>query len=432
MPLPAGTLIGRYELLEPAAAGRLSEVYKARDTSIGRTVAVKLLAASLADDPAWLKRFEQEARAAGQLDHPNVVSIHDVGIHERRPYLVSEWLEGETLRQRLATADTPWRKAVAYALQIAHGIAAAHDKGIIHRDLKPENVFLTRDGRIKILDLGLAKTSPAPMIDSADAAPPTAATITQPGAVLGTVGYMSPEQVRGQRADARSDIFSFGAILYEMLAGRRAFLGESAIETLVAILREDPPPIPSSAYAPAALEAITRRCVEKNPEERFQSARDVAFALEELLKIPDKGSGRSSSGSRPSTRTTRPLSRVTKDSESARKRPRDDDSGFRLIYRDKELILAPGENIVGRGRGATIQLSSKSISRRHARIVVQDDQATLEDLQSKNGTFLRGERIEAPTRLADGDAIRMGSSSMTLRARRETDTTETGGKSSGR
>src|SRR5262249_51616584 len=151
MPLPAGTLIGRYELVEPAASGRLSEVYKARDTSIDRTVAVKLLAASLADDPSWLKRFEQEARAAGRLDHPNITSIPDAGIYERRPYRVSEWLEGETLRQRLATAETPWRKAVAYALQIAHGIAAAHEKGIVHRDLKPENVFLTREGRIKIL-----------------------------------------------------------------------------------------------------------------------------------------------------------------------------------------------------------------------------------------------------------------------------------------
>ena len=432
MPLPAGTLIGRYELLEPAASGRLSEVYKARDTSIDRTVAVKLLAASLADDPAWLKRFEQEARAAGRLDHPNILSIHDVGIYARRPYLVSEWLEGETLRQRLATAEVPWRKAVAYALQIAHGIAAAHEKGLIHRDLKPENVFLIRDGRIKIVDLGLAKTSPAPIIDSTDAASPTAATLTQPGAVLGTVGYMSPEQVRGQRVDARSDIFSFGAILYEMLAGRRAFLGESPIETLIAIVREDPPPIPSSSAAPAALEAIMRRCVEKNPEERFQSARDVAFALEELLKIPEKASGRSSSGVRPSGRTTRPLSRATKDTETGRRRVRDDDSGFRLVYRDKELILAPGENIVGRGRGATIQLSSKSISRRHARIVVRDDQATLEDLGSKNGTFLRGERIESPRRLADGDPIRVGSSSMTFRVRQKTDTTESGGKSSGR
>jgi len=424
MPLPPGTVIGRYELLESVASGRLSEVYRARDNSIGRTVAVKLLGASLADDPEWLGRFEQEARAAGQIDHPNVLAIHDVGVHDRRPYLVLEWLNGETLRQRLATTETPWRKAVGYAVQIAHGVAAAHEKGVVHRDLKPENVFVTRDGRIKIVDLGLAKTA-VPLIESLDPESRTAATVTQPGAVLGTVGYMSPEQVRGQSADARSDIFSFGAILYEMLAGRRAFQGESTIETLIAIVREDPPALTLPEDAPDALEAIVRRCVEKNPEERFQSARDVAFALEELLRIPEKGAGKRSRG-RSSSQTTRPLPGSAKDAGARRRKHSEEDSGFRLVYRDREIVLAPGENILGRGRGATIQLSSKSISRRHARIVVREGEATLEDLQSKNGTFLRGERVPGPVRLADGDPIRMGSASMTIRLRKDTATTESG------
>ena len=427
MPLPPGTLIGRYELLESIAASRMSEVYKARDTSIGRTVAVKVLAASLSDDPAWLKRFEMEARAAGQLDHPNILSIHDVGVHERRPYLVSEWLDGETLRQRLAVAAMPWRKAVAAALQVAQGIATAHEKGIVHRDLKPENLFVTRDGRIKILDLGLARTLPAPMLGPADPESLTLATVTQPGTVLGTVGYMSPEQVRGQPADARSDIFSFGAILYEMAAGGRAFRAESPIETMIAILREDPRPIPDSVEAPSALVSIIRRCVEKNPEERFQSARDVAYALEDLLARRHRDTSSAPSGRSTKGGKRRPLSsgtgRPTRDRGSAA-----EDSCFRLVLSEREVILRSGENVVGRGRGATVRIPSDSISRRHARILIRGEEATLEDLDSKNGTFLRGERIESPSSLRPGDTIRLGSVSMTLQILPATGTTETGSK----
>jgi hypothetical protein len=255
-------------------------VYRARDTRLGRDVAIKTLPASLAADADRLRRFEQEARATGVLNHPNILAVFDVGSHEGAPYVVSELLEGDTLRDRLAGGALAPRKALEYAVQIARGLAAAHEKGIVHRDLKPENVFVTRDGRVKILDFGLAKLAPAGFT-------PDGVTREMPGTgagtVLGTVGYMSPEQVRGQPLDHRSDIFAFGAVLYEMLSGRRAFRGNSAVETLNAILKEDPPPLTEkSRPLPPALERIVAHCLEKTPEERFQSARDLAFHLEQL------------------------------------------------------------------------------------------------------------------------------------------------------
>ncbi len=256
----------------------MGEVYRARDTRLGRDVAIKVLPASLSGDADRLRRFEQEARAAGVLNHPNILTIYDIATHEGSPCVVSELLEGQTLRERLGSGSLPVRKATEYALEIARGLAAAHDKGIVNRDLKPENVFLTSDARVKILDFGLAKLTQAEK-QEADAATISA---TEPGAVLGTVGYMSPEQVRGRAADHRADIFSFGAILYEMVAGRRAFRGESPVETMNAILKEDPPEL---SVAPA-LERIVRRCLEKNPQERFQSARDLAFALEAMSWAP--------------------------------------------------------------------------------------------------------------------------------------------------
>jgi hypothetical protein len=256
-------------------------VYRARDTRLGRDVAIKTLPASLAADADRLRRFEQEARAAGVLNHPNILAVFDVGSHEGAPYVVSELLEGDTLRDRLAGGALAMRKAVEYAVQIARGLAAAHEKGIVHRDLKPENVFVTRDGRVKILDFGLAKLAPTGLgPDSATREMPPG---TGAGTVLGTVGYMSPEQVRGQPLDHRSDIFAFGAVLYEMLSGRRAFRGNSAVETLNAILKEDPPPLTeTSRPVPPALERIVAHCLEKTPEERFHSARDIAFHLEQL------------------------------------------------------------------------------------------------------------------------------------------------------
>ncbi len=260
----------------------MGEVYRAKDPRLGRDVAIKVLPASFSADPDRLRRFEQEARAAGILNHPNITAVHDIGTHDGAPYVVTELLEGETLRGALSGGRLSPRKAIDYALQIAHGLSAAHEKGIVHRDLKPENLFVTRDGRVKILDFGLAKLTHTEQAGGATNLP-TATAGTEPGVVLGTLGYMSPEQVKGKNADARSDIFSFGAILYEMLSGKRAFHGDSAAETMSAILREDPPDlsVTNQSVSPG-LERIVRHCIEKNPEQRFHSAHDVAFALEAL------------------------------------------------------------------------------------------------------------------------------------------------------
>jgi dipeptidyl aminopeptidase/acylaminoacyl peptidase len=264
-------------LFPPRGGGGLAEVYRARDTRLGREVAVKVLPSELSRDPDRLRRFEQEARLAGSLNHPNVLSLHDVGSHDGAPYLVTELLEGHSLREVLETGPLPVRKAVEHAEQIAHGLAAAHAKGIVHRDLKPGNVFVTKDGRVKILDFGLAKLTQA---DPGVAASSQLSTDTAEGRVVGTVGYMAPEQVRGHAVDARSDIFALGAVLYETLSGRRAFAGETTADTLTAILTKDPEDLSRPGLAvPASLERIVRRCLEKDPEERFQSARDVAFAL---------------------------------------------------------------------------------------------------------------------------------------------------------
>src|SRR5213594_4290999 len=244
MALTSGTRLGPYEIITSLGAGGMGEVYRARDTRLGRDVAIKVLPSSYADNKERLHRFEQEACAAGALNHPNILSIHDIGTHDGSPYVVSELLEGETLRERMGGAAQPQRKAIDYALQVAHGLAAAHEKGIVHRDLKPENVFITKDGRVKILDFGLAKLTEASVALAGAASLLTVPAETQPGMVLGTMGYMAPEQVRGQAADYRADIFAFGAILYEMLSGQRAFRGATAADTISAILDKDPPDLP--------------------------------------------------------------------------------------------------------------------------------------------------------------------------------------------
>src|SRR5712691_5157199 len=282
MTIASGSRLGPYEVIAPLGAGGMGEVYRARDSRLGREVAIKVLPASFSNDPDRLRRFEQEARAAGLLNHPNITAVYDIGQHEGAPYVVQELLEGETLRAVLAGGRLSPRKAIECSLQIVHGLAAAHEKGIVHRDLKPENVFVTKDGRVKILDFGLAKLT---HIEAGSQATnlPTATAGTEPGVVLGTLGYMSPEQVRGKSADARSDIFSFGAILYEMLSGARAFHGDSAADTMSAILKEDPPDLSATnRQIPPGLERIVRHCLEKNPEERFHSAHDLAFDLEAL------------------------------------------------------------------------------------------------------------------------------------------------------
>jgi Tol biopolymer transport system component len=268
----------------------MGEVYRARDERLKRDVAVKVLPQSFASDPERMRRFEQEAQAAGGLNHPNILAIHDVGTVEGSPYLVSELLEGETLRERLVAGPLPARKAIDFAAQVARGLAAAHEKGIVHRDLKPENLFVTRDGRVKILDFGLAKSVAAGQADAATNLP-TQAAATEPGVVLGTMGYMSPEQVRGRAADVRSDIFAFGAILYEMLSGKRAFHGDSAADTMSAILTKEPPELSeTNRNISPGLERIVRHCLEKNPEERFHSAHDLAFDLQALSSDSDAAS----------------------------------------------------------------------------------------------------------------------------------------------
>ena len=278
MPISAGTRIGPYEIVNWLGAGGMGEVYRARDSRLGRDVALKLIPESFATDPSRLNRFEQEARAAGQLNHPNVLAVYDIGIYAGAPYIVSELLEGESIRSRLAAGALPTRKAVDYARQIAAGLAAAHDKGIVHRDVKPDNLFVTADGRVKILDFGIAKlTRPAEEQIGHTGLP----TETASGIVVGTAGYMSPEQVRGEPVDARSDIFSVGIVLHEMLTGKPVFARETAAETMTAILNEDPnEPLPGKV--PPALVRIVSRCLEKTREMRFQSARDLAFGLEVL------------------------------------------------------------------------------------------------------------------------------------------------------
>jgi eukaryotic-like serine/threonine-protein kinase len=283
--LVSGARLGPYEILSPLGAGGMGEVYRAKDPRLGRDVAIKVLPTSFSADADRLRRFEQEARAAGILNHPNITAVYDIGSHEGSPYVVQELLEGETLRSALAGGRLSTRRAIDYSLQIMHGLAAAHEKGIVHRDLKPENVFVTNDGRVKLLDFGLAKLTHTEEGSGATNLP-TATVGTEPGVVLGTLGYMSPEQVRGRPADARSDIFAFGAILYEMLSGKRAFHGDSAADTMSAILKEDPPDLSvTNQSVPPGLERIVRHCLEKNPEQRFHSAHDVAFDLETLSSV---------------------------------------------------------------------------------------------------------------------------------------------------
>ena len=311
MSLSSGTRVGPYTIVAAVGAGGMGEVYRARDPRLDRDVAVKVLPGSVSADPDRLRRFEQEARAAAALNHPNILAVYDVGSHDGAPYIVSELLEGETLRERLsqpapmsqlgggsavgdpaagATRGLSVRRALDYGTQITRGLAAAHDQHIVHRDLKPENIFITTDGRVKILDFGLAKLT---QVDAAETESETKVVgATQPGMLLGTLGYMSPEQVRGQAVDHRTDIFAFGVMLYEMLTGQRAFERSTTADTLVAIVKEEPPTLSAAGHdIPPALERIVDRCLEKSPASRFQSATDLSFALESLSSSSGRTEG---------------------------------------------------------------------------------------------------------------------------------------------
>jgi eukaryotic-like serine/threonine-protein kinase len=286
-----GRTLGSYQIIEKLGEGGMGEVWRARDNRLGRFVAVKVLPADLARDADRRQRFEAEARAVGILNHPNIVAVYDVGTDGDQAYMVSELVEGESLRPLIRRGPLSPRKLTDLASQIAEGLAAAHGVGIVHRDLKPENIMVTRDGRAKILDFGLAKQIAKPAGDET-----ATALLSQPGIVMGTVGYMSPEQVRGEPVDRRSDIFSFGCILYELATGNRSFQAGSAAEVLGAILKDDPPPIGNPA-----LDAIVRRCLEKQPDQRFQSAADLAFALRSVSNV---------SGSQVALSEPKPVSRT--------------------------------------------------------------------------------------------------------------------------
>ena len=279
MSLAPGMRLGPYEILAPLGAGGMGEVYRARDAKLNRDVAIKVLPAELSARPDALARFEREAQAVAALSHPNILAIHDFGTSDGTTYAVMELLDGESMRETLSRGALPIRRAAEYAIQIARGLSAAHDKGIVHRDLKPENVFITADDRVKILDFGLARQEVSGLASTRTLSP-TQNSPTEPGTVLGTVGYMAPEQVRGAAVDTRADIFSFGALLYEMVTGARAFARDTGADTMAAILREDPPEIPPDRGVPATFERIIRRCLEKKPELRFRSTHDLAFALE--------------------------------------------------------------------------------------------------------------------------------------------------------
>jgi serine/threonine protein kinase len=277
MSLREGDRLGPYEILARLGSGGMGELFRARDTRLGREVAIKIVRGQVSSDPDRLRRFEQEARAATALNHPNILAVYDVGFEAGAPFLVSELLSGRTLRDVLEKGAVPSRTAIDYARQVASGLASAHEKGIVHRDLKPENLFLTDDGRVKILDFGLAKILPAL---GGDEQPTEAreAALTGTGVILGTVGYLSPEQIRGDPADHRSDIFAFGSVLYELLTGERAFSGSTAAETMTAILTEEPKDL--GPEIPPAVGNLTQICLRKDSRGRWQSARDLLLALE--------------------------------------------------------------------------------------------------------------------------------------------------------
>ena len=280
MALDAGTRLGRYEIRELIGAGGMGEVYRARDTQLDREVAVKVLPEQVGESPTMLERFEREAKAVAALAHPNILAIYDFGTADGRVYAAMELLEGVSLRERLADGPLPPRKAVTFARQAAEALGAAHGRGIVHRDIKPDNLFITSEGQLKVLDFGLATDRRGAGADSNTSAP-TGTPLTDKGTVMGTVGYMAPEQVRGEEADERSDIFALGCVLHEMLTGQRAFARPTTPETMTAILREEPAELTTpSGPVPPALERVVRRCLEKNPAERFLAARDLAFAIE--------------------------------------------------------------------------------------------------------------------------------------------------------
>jgi serine/threonine protein kinase len=304
--LATNTTLSHYRIVSKIGEGGMGEVYRAHDARLDREVAIKVLPADFAADKERLQRFEQEAKATSALNHPNILTVYDIGEYEGSPFIVAELLEGQELREPLNDGPIPLRKAIDYAQQIVSGLSAAHEKGIVHRDLKPENLFVTKDDRVKILDFGLAKLRAPKSTTGSSAEDETRKVLTNPGVIMGTVGYMSPEQVRGEKIDHRSDIFSFGTILHEMITGRRAFRRETMAETMTAILKEEPEELSeSNPNVSPALERIVRRCLEKKPERRFQSTSNLGFALEALSTTSSSSTLRTEAGPTLETVTSR-------------------------------------------------------------------------------------------------------------------------------
>jgi serine/threonine protein kinase len=410
----AGQAIQQYRILSVIGAGGAGEVYLADDTRLHRRVALKLLALHLARDRAHLRRFEREARAIAALSHPNVCVIHEVlETAEGQQCIVMEYVEGVTLRDHLARGRMHLAAALDVAIQVASALSAAHAAGIVHRDIKPENIVLRSDGYVKVLDFGLAKLTEPRGVDAQ--APPETDVSTAAGGVMGTIRYMSPEQSRGLSVDRRTDLWSLGVVLYEMVAGQQPFTGAAVTDVLIAISERDPAPL--APFAPdvrARFDEIVKKALQKNREERYPSANDL---LADLKKLKRELELAASDGVQPGS--TAVLPSPPADSEVT--------TVHVLLQANRELPLEEGENIVGRDSAARLRFKSGAVSRRHAAILVEGACATIVDLGSKNGTFVDGERIVEPRLLRDGMTLRFGTKELVYRRGRaepETDSLE--------
>jgi len=406
-----GEIVSHYRIIGKLGDGGMGIVYLAEDSRLGRKVAIKFLPLKLSENERAVQRFQREARAVSALNHSNICVLHDIGKHEGRDFLVMEALEGSPLNEKIVESEIPLDEVVELSIQICDALDAAHSKGVVHRDVKPANIFVTERGQAKVLDFGLAKLVPG--VGSGEAADTGADFIfdspsdradqdplTDVGTPMGTLCYMSPEQARGEDLDARTDLFSLGAVIYEMVTGRLAFGGQTAAVVFDAILNRPPTQLSGLRDEPRAklFEPIVAKAVEKDKRARYQSATQMLADLKAL---------RAGSASAPSLA------------------PAPAETAFRIILNDQEIPLTEGENLLGRTRTATVRLDASGVSRRHASIEVHDDEAVIQDCGSKNGTSVRGRKIDAPLRLVDGDEIKIGPVRMIFRSIGDEDVTKT-------
>ena len=406
-----GETVSHYRIIGKLGDGGMGIVYLAEDSRLGRKVAIKFLPLKLSENERAVQRFQREARAVSALNHSNICVLHDIGKHEGRDFLVMVALEGSPLNEKIVESEIPLDEVVELSIQICDALDAAHSKGVVHRDVKPANIFVTERGQGKVLDFGLAKLVPgmgsgepadtgADFIfdsrsDRADQDP-----LTEVGTPMGTLCYMSPEQARGEDLDARTDLFSLGAVIYEMVTGRLAFGGQTAAVVYDAILNRPPTQLSGLRDEPRAkmFEPIVAKAVEKDKRARYQSATQMLADLKAL---------RAGSASAPGLA------------------PASAETAFRIIMNDQEIPLTEGENLLGRTRTATVRLDASGVSRRHASIEVHDDEAVIQDCGSKNGTSVRGRKIDDPIRLVDGDEIKIGPVRMIFRSIGDEDVTKT-------